>query len=116
MTEFGEEYMKEETKCCDRDFDSDGNCDKHPCCKDSAYDPEDVTTWSQQQFDSKVTDKLKLYWNRMESIKLLMRDGKVWVAGEQLQGLGDSFGFLIQLFETRMKSCQKSGCNKSQQS
>lgn len=98
--------MQEAEKCCQRDFDNDGNCDSHPapCCRQKPYDPDDVTTWTAEEFESKAAAKLRTYWNKIETIKYLIRDGKVWVAGEQIQGLSDGVAFLVKLFEERVGS------------
>lgn len=93
------------TPCCNRDNNADGNCDRHVVkAAAKAYDPDDVSTWSHSEFQSKTADKLRSYWNKIESIKFLLRDGKVWVAGEQIQGLSDGIGFLISLIEHRIDS------------
>jgi hypothetical protein len=102
----------EAQKCCSNDHDNDGNCHQHPadCCREKAYNSEDVTTWTAAEFEAKAVAKLRNYWNKIESIKFLLRDGKVWVAGEQIQGLSDGITFLVELFEQRIAS---SGGSKS---
>lgn len=66
-----------------------------------SYDPDDVMTWSPKEFEEKVLAKLRSYCNKIQTVHYLMRDGKIIIAGEQMQGLSDGVTFLVQLFEKR---------------
>lgn len=82
-------------------------------CRAKAYDPDDVTTWTNEEFEAKTAAKLRNYWNKIETVKFLLRDGKVWIAGEQLQGLSDGIGFLVGLLEQRIENGESSKTNAS---
>lgn len=84
--------MSDETKVVD------AGCE----VEQSKYDPNDVTTWTSQEFEQKVRDKLRAQWSKIESIKNLLRDGKQVVAYEQIQGLSDTTGFLVKLFDEQI--------------
>jgi len=90
--------MKDVSNCC-KDQDN-GICDISSG-KQPVYNPDDVTTWTSLEFEEKAASKLRVYWNKIESIKFLLRDGKIWVAGEQMQGVSDGIAFLIKLLEER---------------
>ena len=75
---------------------NDVNPDKKP------YNKEDVTTWSQLEFDTKVSEKIIVFWQKVESIKNLLMDGKQVVAYQHLQGLGDSIQVMAKLYAERI--------------
>lgn len=87
------------------------------CCGDGAcqssrptqYDADDVTTWSHAEFEAKVASKLRAYWGKLEAAKYLLRDGKVVIAHEQIQGLSDGLGFIVNLFDKRQEAQSKDG-------
>lgn len=69
-----------------------------------SYDREDVTTWPQQEFDTKVSEKIVAFWQKIEYIKNLLMDGKQVVAYQHLQGLGDSVQVMVKLYAERISA------------
>ena len=76
------------------------------------YNKEDVTTWSQLEFDTKVSEKIVVFWQKVESIKNLLMDGKQVVAYQHLQGLGDSIQVMAKLYAERI-TAEKDASNQS---
>ena len=71
---------------------------------DEMYNAEDVRTWNEEIFTKKVSSKVYSIWAKLETTKNLIREGKHVVAFEQLQGMGDSVGFLSNLFDQRLEN------------
>ena len=82
--------------------DETKNACPNGCACGSNFDPEDVTTWSNEYFEQKSAEKLRKLWAKVETTKRLLKDGKQVIAYEQLQGLSDALGIFVKLFESRI--------------
>ncbi len=71
--------------------------------KNNSIDPTDVSKWTEEYFNRKLEDKMKSMYGKLDSIRLLMRNGQQWVAGEQLVGIMDQMKTMIFLMSERKK-------------
>jgi len=58
--------------------------------------------FSEVEFDTYLSSKMRILWTKVESSKNLLRNGQQVVSYEQLQGVSDGLKYLISNVENRL--------------